>query len=120
MVDDRAMNNLRTGPVTTPLTPATSDVVTSRTPVRIVILHVPDCPLVEQVRATVNAAVIAAGIEATIEEIEGAFASPTLLIDGVGVKGGPFHDVPSCRLDLPTEEDVLVALGASIFQEQAV
>jgi len=120
VADDRAMNNLRTGPVTTPLRSAISDIVTYRPPVRIVVMHVPDCPLVEQVRATVDAALITAGIEATIEEIEGVFASPTLRIDGVAVNGGPFHDAPSCRLDLPTEEDVLVALGASTFQEHAV
>jgi Ni,Fe-hydrogenase III small subunit len=114
------MNTLRTGPVTTPLTPAISDIVTSRPSVRIVILHVPDCPLVDQVRATVNAALITAGIEATIEEIEGIVASPTLLIDGVEVIGATFHDAPSCRLDLPTEEDVLVALGAFSLQEYAV
>jgi hypothetical protein len=76
-----------------------------------VILHVPDCPLVDRLRATVQSALKTVEIEANIEEMEGAFASPTLLVDGVEVSESSFHDGPSCRLELPTKGDVLAALA---------
>jgi alkylmercury lyase len=62
------------------------------------------------VRTTLRSALIEAGIEATIKEIEGDFASPTLLIGGVDVTGAASCDLPSCRLDLPTREQILTAL----------
>ena len=120
MLDDCAMNSLRIGPATSTPAPAISDIVTCRPSVHIVILQVPHCPLGDQVRATVNASMTTARIDATIEKTEGVFASPTLLIDGVEVIGATFHDTPSCRLDLPREENVLVALGAFSPQEHAV
>jgi hypothetical protein len=78
--------------------------------VHITLLHVPDCPLVDGVRATVRNALTTTGIEAIVEEVKGPYASPTLLVDGGDVTGALSHDTTSCRLDLPTEAQVLTAL----------
>lgn len=81
--------------------------------VQIQLLHVPDCPLVDQVRATLRSSLAKTSVEATIEEIEGPYPSPTLLIDGIDVTGRTPEAEASCRLDLPTEEQVLAALSRS-------
>jgi hypothetical protein len=107
--------------MTTPV-PEMSDAVASptvRKALHIVLLQVPDCPLVDRLRITVSDALRRVRIEATIEEVVGAFASPTLLIDGADVTGASSFKTPACRLDLPTEEDVLVALGVTYIQESA-
>jgi hypothetical protein len=83
-------------------------------PVRITLLHVPDCPLLDTARATLGQALVTANVEATIEEVEGPFASPTLLVDGRDVTGNRSANTASCRLDLPTEAQVLAALRAAL------
>jgi hypothetical protein len=77
------------------------------------LLHVPDCPLVEQVRATLRRSLSKTNVGARIEEVEGPYPSPTLLVDGIDVTGRTPAPGPSCRLDLPTEDQVLAALTAS-------
>lgn len=74
--------------------------------------HVPDCPLVERVRTTLRRCLERAGTAATVREWEGPYPSPTLLIDGIDVATGtaPVRDL-CCRLDLPTEEQILAALA---------
>jgi hypothetical protein len=81
--------------------------------VLIQLLHVPDCPLVDQVRATLRTSMAKTTIPVMIEEIEGPYPSPTLLIDGQDVSGRSAVSAPSCRLDLPTEEQVLAALSST-------
>lgn len=56
-----------------------------RSRVRIQLLHVPDCPLVDQVRSTLRASLAKTSVQATIEEVEGPYPSPTLLINGTDV-----------------------------------
>ena len=80
---------------------------------RICILHVPGCPLVSQLRAELEIALANAGVGAVIEEIEGSYPSPTLLIDGIDVTGRPLSSVPGCRLDLPAREQIVVAIRAA-------
>ena len=80
---------------------------------RICILHVPGCPLVSQLRADVEIALVSAGAKAVIEEIEGSYPSPTLLIDGMDVTGRALSSVPGCRLDLPAREQIVVAIRAA-------
>jgi hypothetical protein len=85
--------------------------MTARSPsVHITLLHVPDCPFVDAVRTTVRNALATTNIEAIIEEVEGPYASPTLLVNGHDVTGASSHDATSCRLNLPTEAQVLTAL----------
>jgi hypothetical protein len=84
-----------------------------RTP-RIELLHVRGCPLVEQVRATLDSCLREAGLTAVVHDREGRFASPTLLIDGVDVvTGAPAKTPASCRLDLPNRRQILAALRGS-------
>ena len=80
-------------------------------PVRIQLFHVPDCPLVDRVRATLRSSLAKASAPVVVEEIEGSYPSPTLLIDGIDVTGRSLEPDASCRLDLPTEEQILTALS---------
>ena len=80
--------------------------------VRIQILHVPDCPLVGRVRALVQHALAHSKVQAEVEERVGDYPSPTLLVDGQDVTGRPLPPDTggACRLDLPTEQQLLAAL----------
>ena len=80
---------------------------------RIEILHVPGCPLVSRVRDTVQRVLARLGVPAQVTELVGDYPSPTLLVDGRDVTGAPAAQCAACRLDLPTEEQVLVALRSS-------
>jgi hypothetical protein len=75
------------------------------------ILRVPDCPLVGALRDLVDRCLSRSGLSATIEEIEGPYPSPTLLINGTDVTGRPLTAGPSCRLDSPSEKEILAALS---------
>lgn len=77
---------------------------------RITILQVPGCPLVAHVRDTVRRAVERCGVRAEVEERVGDYPSPTLLVEGRDVTGRQLTECSACRLDLPTEEQVLDAL----------
>jgi hypothetical protein len=81
--------------------------------VGIQILYVAGCPLVAGVRETVRRSLARAGVRAVVEERVGDYPSPTLLIDGRDVTGRPQRREArgACRLDLPTERQVLAALG---------
>jgi hypothetical protein len=78
---------------------------------RVQILRVPDCPLVGALRDLVDCCLSRSGLSATIEEIVGPYPSPTLLINGTDVTGRPVTAGPSCRLDSPSEKDILGALS---------
>jgi hypothetical protein len=82
--------------------------------IAITILHVPDCPNVETLRKAVERALTTLNLSASVEEIEGRYPSPTLLVNGIDVipRPGPIEAV--CRLDLPTDAQILdaLALGA--------
>jgi hypothetical protein len=95
-------------------------------PVEIQLLCVPDCPLVVKAKTTLkNALGKAPNIATTVEELVGDYSSPTILIEGYDVTGHPQQqkDRPACRLDLPTEEQILDALeafsrfGAPVFAQ---
>lgn len=77
--------------------------------VEIVIVHVPECPNLELARARVLEAIEAAGVDASIHEVEvttataaeqaGMHGSPTILVDGrdpFSAAGAPAS--MSCRL----------------------
>lgn len=74
------------------------------------ILHVADCPLLEQLQRRVHASITRAGLDVPVEVIEGLYPSPTLLINGAEVTGQPTSSDPCCRLDLPSEAQIVVAL----------
>lgn len=78
--------------------------------IRVQLLHVADCPLVGELRTVLQHTLARNGLRAQIEELEGPYPSPTLLVDGVDVTGRATGTEPSCRLDLPSEEQILAAL----------
>ncbi|HZD66416.1 MAG TPA: hypothetical protein VE152_09980 [Acidimicrobiales bacterium] len=78
---------------------------------RISILHTPHCPSVSRLRADVEAVLERLGAVGAIEEIEGAYLSPTLLIDGAEMDGYPGGTEPACRVELPTREQILSAIA---------
>lgn len=87
--------------------------------IRVELLHGPDCPNLAAVREIVHASLARAGVAATVEETEGAFPSPTLLVDGVDVTGLPVGDSSACRLDLPTEREIVAALAKASANPRA-
>lgn len=82
-------------------------------PSRVLILHVPDCPLVERLRAEVESALAeVAAPDVRLSLVEGDYPSPTLLVDGMDVTtGAAVSGDPRCRLDLPTAEQIRDALA---------
>jgi hypothetical protein len=78
--------------------------------IRIEIKQVPGCPNVDRVRETVRRALEWCRVRAEIEERVGDYPSPTVLINGQDVTGRQLGDCISCRLDLPTEDQVVAAL----------
>jgi hypothetical protein len=81
--------------------------------VRICILHVANCALIGRLRTDVEIALAIVGASAVIEELEGPYPSPTLLIDGIEVTGWPLDLAPSCRLYLPTVQQIASAILAA-------
>lgn len=83
-----------------------------RGPLQIRLLSVPDCPLATKVRKSLDECLGRAHVNAVVEEAVGDYSSPTLLVDGFDVTGRlarPDEQI-SCRLDLPSNEQILVAL----------
>ena len=81
-------------------------------PLHIQLVSVPDCPLLGSVRKVLGESLGRTPVSANVEELVGDYHSPTLLVDGFDVTGRPpaSDGVTSCRLDLPTEEQILAAL----------
>jgi hypothetical protein len=79
--------------------------------VHIELLHGPGCPFVGRVRTVLRDMLARTQVSAVVEEREGPYPSPTLLINGHDVTGHTPGPGPSCRLDLPTEEQILSAIG---------
>jgi hypothetical protein len=81
---------------------------------RIEILHVAECPLLDGVREIARRGLARVSCSARIEEIEGNYPSPTLLVNGIDVVSGrPVSSHAACRLDVPTEDQVVAALRAA-------
>ncbi|KAK9240256.1 hypothetical protein V1525DRAFT_225091 [Lipomyces kononenkoae] len=76
------------------------------------LLSVPDCPLVQKVRSSLDNCLRQAKLQAVVEELVGEYSSPTLLVNGFDVTGRPTPSGAqiSCRLDLPNDEEILAAL----------
>lgn len=88
--------------------------MTTATAESALILQVPDCPLVEELHDLVRECLTALGDQRTIETKVGDYPSPTLVIGGLDVATGrPVDDSVCCRLDLPSRDQVLVALQDS-------
>lgn len=79
---------------------------------RVQILHVPACPLVDQLQAEVASALEQVAPQLELSLLEGDYPSPTLVVDGLDITtGAPVSGEPRCRLDLPTPEQIRAALS---------
>ncbi|MEB3033376.1 alkylmercury lyase [[Mycobacterium] nativiensis] len=88
--------------------------MTTSAPIRVQLLSVPDCPLVERARAALHCALGRVGISAAVEELVGAYPSPTVVIDGLDVvTHAPAASGACCRLDMPTAAQIAAALERS-------
>jgi hypothetical protein len=88
---------------------------------RVQILQVEGCPLVDGLRETVRRSLARTASAAQIEELKGDYPSPTLLIDGIDIVTGRPPDLhPACRLDVPTEDQVVAALRAAQVRHSAI
>jgi hypothetical protein len=82
--------------------------------VRISILHVPQCVWVPRLRGEVEAALSCLHATAVVEEIEGSYLSPTLLVDGIEIPGYTAGSEPACRIDIPSRKEIAAALLAGM------
>jgi hypothetical protein len=84
----------------------------ARPPVRVQLLHVADCPLVGRVRDVLEDCLQHVRFAVRVEVLEGAYPSPTLLIDGIDVATGaaPPREI-CCRFDIPTTAQITTALN---------
>jgi hypothetical protein len=80
--------------------------------IRIQILHVADCPLVGRVRQDVQACLERYGMDALIDDVEGPYPSPTLLVGDQDVTEQPPGIGPACRLNLPSRDQISRAIEA--------
>jgi len=78
------------------------------------LLLVPQCRYAEHTRAVLLRCLTDAGLAVPVVERVGDYPSPTVLVNGVDVTTGAagVRNVPACRLDLPTPQQVLAALQA--------
>ena len=83
---------------------------------RVQLLHVPGCSNVESARRLLRSTLSELGFNDPVEEEEGDYPSPTILIDGADVMGRPAGAGASCRLDLPTRERLVAALQSASSQ----
>jgi glutaredoxin len=82
-----------------------------RAMVEVELLSVPGCPHVEAARRLLEGCIEELHVRAHIDEKVGDYPSPTILIDGDDVMGSPLLFEAACRLDVPTRDRVLAALG---------
>ncbi len=52
-------------------------------------------------------------MSAAIQEVEGPYPSPTLLIDGADVTGQRLSSEPACRLIVPSADEIVRAILAA-------
>jgi glutaredoxin len=77
---------------------------------KIELLHVSDCPHVDAARALLHECLTELQLDVAIEDKEGAYPSPTIIVNGVDVMGAPAFMAAACRLDVPTKTSLLAAL----------
>lgn len=77
---------------------------------KIELLHVSGCPHVEAARALLSECLTELKLDVMVEDKDGPYPSPTILVNGVDVMGTPTFRAAACRLDVPTKPRLLVAL----------
>jgi hypothetical protein len=87
-------------------------------PLVVQILHVPDCPLLPSARRAVDRVTASLGAHVRVEEVEGAFPSPSMMVDGQDVTGTIARGGAQCRLDLPTDQQIRVSLQRAMSAQR--
>jgi hypothetical protein len=83
-------------------------------PLRVELLHLPDCLHVEDARRLLRDCLSDLSLTSVeVVDREGAFPSPSILVNGIDVMGALAIEGASCRLDLPTRERVMGALDSA-------
>ena len=82
--------------------------------VRVQVLQVADCPLVGRVRRDVQECLSRYEVNALIEEVEGPYPSPTLLVGGRAVTEHLPGVGPACPLDLPSRDQISRAIEPAL------
>ena len=77
---------------------------------RLEILHTPDCAHLGEARSLLRSCLAELRLDTPIQEREGDYPSPTILVNGIDVMGRTDLQGAMCRLDLPTRDRVLAAL----------
>lgn len=76
--------------------------------------YVSDCPLIDRVRTALRECLARTGLDVEVQERQGPYPSPTLVINGIDVVTGSMPDSGMCcRLDLPTHDQIHTALTSS-------
>jgi hypothetical protein len=89
-------------------------------PLKVELLHVPDCPHAEQARQLLLSCIGDLGLaNVTVEDREGDYPSPSIIVNGTDVMGAPPDAAASCRLDLPTRDRVMSALQRACVRRHA-
>lgn len=79
--------------------------------VKIELRSVPDCPNVDQTRDLLRSCMKDLNLFLDVDEIQGDYPSPSILVNGVDVMGDPGYRAASCRLDVPTRSAIVSALA---------
>ena len=74
------------------------------------LLYFAGCPHADAARALLVTCIQRLGLDWQVEEKDGDYPSPTILIGGIDVMGRPPVTERMCRLDLPTEARLLTLL----------
>jgi hypothetical protein len=77
---------------------------------RVQLLSIPDCPNVVRTRDLLRSCMAELGLPDEVDESQGEYPSPSILVNGTDVMGDPGYRTASCRLDVPTREAILGAL----------
>jgi hypothetical protein len=72
--------------------------------------YVPGCPHTDAARMLLAECLTELHLDAVVEEKEGAYPSPSILINGEDVMGAPSSQAAACRLDVPTRQQLLASL----------
>ncbi len=77
---------------------------------KVELLSVPNCPHVNLARDLLRSCMKDLDFSLEIDESQGDYPSPSILVNGVDVMGDPGYRAASCRLDVPTRSAILDAL----------
>lgn len=72
--------------------------------------YVAGCPHADAARALLRACLTELKLDVAIEDKEGEYPSPTILVNGEDVMGAPASQAAACRLDVPNRQRLLAAL----------